>query len=303
MCDRWKRAAEQARFPTAGRHPVFMKIALALALGCLATAASAATPSWRLVWSDEFEYTGRPDPAKWDYETGFLRNGEAQYYTSRLENARVEQGVLVVEARKERYHLDGPEASRTTADYTAASVITKGKASWQYGRIEVRAKIPSGRGIWPAIWMLGTDIDQVDWPRCGEIDIMEYVGWMPDTIHGNLHNPARIDKRIDPVRLHMQASITVPKPEAAFHVYALEWDASLIRIFYDDQPYLTCPNPGQGADTWPYDHPFYLLLNVAIGGTWGGERGIDDAIFPQRMEVDYVRVYERNAPAASPAAK
>lgn len=271
-----------------------------------ASSLSAAAPEWKLVWSDEFEQPGQPDPAKWSYEHGLVRNNEAQYYTvDRRENARVEGGRLILEARREKWTVPAGEAAagRTTADYTAASLITKGRAAWQYGRIEVRAKIPSGRGIWPAIWMLGTNIDAVGWPRCGEIDIMEYVGWQPDTVHANLHNPARFAKQVDPAKANLLAMLKVARPEADFHTYTLDWDAERITISFDDRPYLTCRNQQTGPELWPYDQPFYLLMNVAVGGAWGGEQGIDDAIFPQRMEVDYVRVYQRaESKPASPAA-
>jgi beta-glucanase (GH16 family) len=260
-----------------------------------------AAPEWKLVWSDEFEKTGQPDPSRWSYEQGFVRNHEAQFYTAnRPENARVEHGCLILEARREEWPVP-PAAQadgRESAGYTAASVITKGQAAWQYGRIEVRAKIPSGRGIWPAIWMLGANIDDVGWPRCGEIDITEHVGWQPDTVHANLHNSARFAKQVDPAAAHLQATLKVARPEAEFHRYTLEWDAEQITIAFDDQPYLTCRNPHTGTALWPYDQPFYLLMNVAVGGAWGGEQGIDDRIFPQRMEVDYVRVYQRTDPAA-----
>lgn len=280
-----------------------MRIAVLLVGAVLSGTLGAASPEWQLVWSDEFDYTGHPDPTRWTYEDGFVRNNEAQYYTAdRLENARVEGGVLIVEARKEHYPVPPASVKPTPgfAEYTAASVITKGHAAWKHGRIEVRAKIPSGRGIWPAIWMLGTNIDQVDWPRCGEIDIMEFVGWMPDTIHGNVHNPARVDRKVDPAHAHMQATITVPQPYADFHVYAVEWEEERITVSFDGRGFLTYSNPHRGPEFWPYTDPAYLLLNVAVGGSWGGERGIDDAIFPQRMEVDYVRVYQR--PAAAEAA-
>lgn len=280
----------------------------------LISTALAAGPGWHLVWSDEFNGSGQPDPTKWTYEEGFVRNKERQYYTAgRLENARVENGALVLEARKEKFanpHFDSAQAASVdnakgqaayaksantsipTADYTSASLVTFGKAAWKYGRIEVRAKIPHGRGIWPAIWMLGTDRGKVKWPDCGEIDIMEFVGFMSHTIHGNVHLPARYSGHVDPVAAHMKATIETDAPYDDFHIYAMEWNSERVSIEFDGKTYLTYQNPHTGPAAWPYDQPMYLLLNVAVGGTWGGQKGIDDAIFPQRMEVDYVRVYE-----------
>jgi beta-glucanase (GH16 family) len=272
-----------------------MRFAVILTLAVLAGPARA--DDWKLVWSDEFSKDGRPDPSKWDYEVGFVRNNEAQYYTrDDAKNARVENGRLIIEARKERLaDLPGPArkrggaAGRTTADYTSASLTTQGKAAWTEGRIEVKAKLPTGRGSWPAIWTLGTNIDQVGWPRCGEIDIMENVGFDPDLIHANVHTqypnqPRRSDKG---------AQITIPKPYADFHVYAVEWDTKVMTFSVDGKTYFTYENEGSGADTWPYNKPQYLILNIAIGGAWGGQKGIDDAIFPQTMEIDYVRVYQK----------
>jgi beta-glucanase (GH16 family) len=242
---------------------------------------------WRLVWSDEFETPGSPDPSKWGYEEGFLRNAEAQHYTkARRENARIENGFLVIEARKERFG--------DSAKYTSASLITEGKAEWKYGRIEVRAKLPTGRGTWPAIWMLGRNLHEVDWPKCGEIDIMENVGFDPDIIHTNIHTESYNHS----IGTNKGSKITVPRPHASLHVFALEWFEDRLDVFVDDTKYFTFTNEKTGAGTWPFDQPFFLILNIAIGGSWGGQKGIDDSIFPQRMEVDYVRVYEAAKSAA-----
>ena len=247
------------------------------------TTASGAT--WTLQWHDEFEGTGLPDSTKWGYEHGFVRNSEKQFYTRRrLENARVENGHLVITARKENYR---------DANYTSASLRTKGTASWTYGRIEVRAQLPTGRGMWPAIWMLGTNIDTVGWPACGEIDIMEYVGFEPDTIYANIHTAAfnHVDGTAKGSSIHVEA------PDEAFHTYAIEWTPDHIDFSVDDRNYFTFENTGGGTTEWPFDQPFYLILNAAVGGSWGGQEGIDDAIFPQPYRIEYVRVYER---AASP---
>jgi beta-glucanase (GH16 family) len=254
---------------------------------------------WELVWSDEFDRDGLPDPAKWVQEEGFIRNQELQYYTvGRLENARVENGHLIIEARKEpfpnpRHQPDAPERRwqqrRAQADYTSASLTTRGRAEWTYGRVEVRAKLPGGRGTWPAIWMLGSNIGEVGWPACGEIDIMEYVGHDPGVVHSYVHtrgyNHTRGNGR--------GARLKLPEAETAFHVYAVEWTPEHLKFFVDDMNYFTLKNDGTGVDSWPFDAPHYLILNLAIGGAWGGQQGIDDSIFPQRFLIDYVRVYRR----------
>lgn len=200
----------------------------------LLLASTALASGWKLVWSDEFDKTGPPDPAKWGCENGFIRNDEAQYYTrERPENARVEDGSLVIEARKERFRnpLSDPAGTKSGdwnhrhmfAGYTSASLTTQGKASWTYGRIEVRAKLPAGRGVWPAIWTMGTNITDVDWPRCGEIDIMENVGFEPGIINVNVHALK--------VQHYEGNTIKIPDASNAFHVYALEWGADQMDFF------------------------------------------------------------------------
>jgi beta-glucanase (GH16 family) len=255
---------------------------------------------WKLVWSDEFNYSGMPNPKKWNYEVGFIRNRELQYYTkARKENARVENGMLIIESRKEKFKNPNyrPDArrrrrwnlSREYADYTSASLITYGKASWCYGRIEVRAKLPTGRGTWPAIWTLGTNIKEVGWPTCGEIDIMENVGFNPDKIHVNIHT-----KKYNHVRKTGKgSSFKVSKPYKEFHVYAIEWYEDRIDFYVDDKKYFTYENEKSGEAAWPYNKQQYLILNTAIGGTWGGQKGIDDPIFPLKYYIDYVRVYQK----------
>lgn len=264
-----------------------------------------ARPGWKLVWSDEFSTPGLPDPTRWTYETGFIRNGERQFYTTgRSENARVENGHLIIEARKERWanpkhRPDQPGTSRegrsnaAFADFTSASLTTQGKTSWTYGRLEVRAKLPTARGTWPAIWTLGTNMPAVGWPTCGEIDIMEFVGYDPGVVHANIHTKTYN---------HVQntgkgSSIKVPDASATFHVYALEWTPAQLQFFVDDRPYFTYANDGTGRNAWPFDQAQYLILNLAIGGTWGGQKGVDEAAFPQRMEIDYVRIFEEDKPS------
>ena len=265
-----------------------------LLLPCLVQAGE-----WSLVWSDEFDYTGLPNEAKWDYEQGFIRNAESQYYTkARKENARVENGHLVIEARKEDWpnpdYRPGSSSrrsrsSREKADYTSASLITRGKASWTHGRIEVKAKLPAGRGVWPAIWMLGTNIREVGWPRCGEIDIMEYVGFDPNTVCANVH----MAKYNHAKGTGKGSKIQADKPYASFHIYAVEWTPERMDFFFDEHKYFTFENEHSGVDAWPFDQPHYLILNLAIGGSWGGQKGIDESIFPQKFLIDYVRIYQK----------
>lgn len=237
-------------------------------------------PDWKLVWSDEFDRAGLPDPSKWTYEKGYVRNNEAQYYTEgRKENARVENGRLVIEARKDNF--EGKPIS-------SASLTTKGKGEWTYGRFEVRAKIPTGRGTWPAIWMLGTNIGEVGWPKCGEIDLMENVGYDPDRIHFNVHTEAYNHTK----GTNKGANVTVAKPYENFHVYACEWYPDRIDFFMDGKKTFSFAKEEGGDAVWPYYRPQYLILNLAIGGGWGGQKGIDDKILPSRYEIDYVRVYK-----------
>jgi beta-glucanase (GH16 family) len=234
----------------------------------------------KLVWAEEFNYSGLPDPSKWQYEEGLIRNNEAQYYTKeRLKNTRVENGVLTITAHKEEFE---------GAHYTSASINTKGKYEFTRGRIEARAKLPEGRGTWPAIWTLGTNIDEVDWPACGEIDIMEFVGYEPDKVYANVHTKD-YNHAIGKGR---GGSLTVTKPFADFHVYAVEWYNDRMDFYFDDIKYYTCPRKGEGIGEWPFEAPQYLLINLAIGGAWGGTMGINDAIFPVEYQIDYVRVYK-----------
>ena len=241
--------------------------------------APADRPGWRLVWSDEFDGPALPDPKKWTYEEGKVRNNEAQYYTkARSENCRTERGMLVIEGRKEPF--TGP---RGRGDYTSASIETKGLGSWQYGRLEMRAKLPQGLGVWPAFWTLGV---KGGWPACGEIDIMEFVGHDPNKVHGTLH------WRAAGKHASKGGNLTVSKPWEDFHVYAVEWSADRIDFFYDDTKFNSiaiaqADDNGSNA----FRQPHYLKLNLALGGEWGGK--IDDAVLPQKFIVDYVRVYQQ----------
>jgi beta-glucanase (GH16 family) len=238
---------------------------------------SSSSSSGSLVWQDEFDGQGLPDGSRWNYEVGLIRNNERQYYTqARTENARLEGGLLVIEARKEAFQ---------GAAYTSASLTSR--ANWTYGRIEVRAKLPKGRGTWPAIWTLGTNIGQAGWPSCGEIDIMEHVGFDPGRIHANIHTRAYN---------HVQGTnkgnnVMVTRPDQEFHVYEAVWTPAAIEMRVDGRSYFTFAKESGGDAVWPFDKPQYLILNLAIGGSWGGQQGIDDSAFPTRYEIDYVRIY------------
>jgi beta-glucanase (GH16 family) len=265
---------------------IILLVILAACAGVEPTPFSITTPggTWDLVWSDEFDYEGLPDPEKWGYEVGYIRNDELQYYTEkRKENARVEDGMLIIEARK-----DGDTVPGATRGYTSASLHTKDTATWTYGRIEVRAKLPQGVGTWPAIWTLGVNIDEVGWPACGEIDIMEHVGFQPGLLHGTVHTEAYNHVK----GTARGGSFYRPDPYEDFHIYAVEWFEDHIDFYIDEYKYFTFKNEHTGVDTWPYDAPQYLILNLAIGGSWGGQQGVDDSIFPQPYVIDYVRVFK-----------
>jgi beta-glucanase (GH16 family) len=237
---------------------------------------------WKLVWSDEFNYTGMPDSTKWNYDTGGdgWGNNELEFYTKkRWENARVMGGNLVIELRKEKWQ---------NRDYTSARLVTKAKGDWKYAKIEVRAKLPRGLGTWPAIWMLGSTTP-LKWPDDGEIDIMEHVGFDPGVIHGSVHC-----KKYNHVMGTQKTAVTTVRDcMDGYHVYGLEWDQDIITILVDDKKYFSFKNEHTGYDVWPFSQPMYLLLNIAFGGNWGASKGIDDSILPQQMLVDYVRVYQK----------
>ena len=234
----------------------------------------------KLIWKDEFNGSGLPDSSKWGYEEGFIRNNEKQFYTkARIENCYEENGNLVIESKKEKFN---------GADYTSASINTLGKHSFTGDiRIEVRAKVPDGKGIWPAIWMMGANTPKVGWPRCGEIDIMEFVGHTPNAVWGTLHwwdsTSTQKDKH-----LSKGSKLLFDDLHTNYHVYGMERRGNRIQLFVDDHYYFELtisPTAFPGTFTGP----LYLLLNTAVGGSWGGE--IDNSIFPQKFYLDYVRVY------------
>jgi beta-glucanase (GH16 family) len=237
-----------------------------------------------LVWSEEFNYNGLPDPNKWKFDTGYLRNHELQYYTDkRIENAAVKDGNLTITARN-----DSMKSGARILPVTSAGISTQGKADWTYGRFEVRAKIPSSLGTWPAIWMLGSDIDKAGWPACGEIDMMEHVGYMPDTLHFNVHT----EKYNHVKKTNKGVKIPYKEPYKDFHVYAIEWFKDHIDWYLDDKKVFTFANEGSGNAAWPFDKPQFLILNLAFGGDWGGQRGVNLQSLPQALIIDYVRVYQ-----------
>ncbi|HOT98198.1 MAG TPA: glycoside hydrolase family 16 protein [bacterium] len=240
---------------------------------------------WQLVWSDDFTTNGLPSATRWGYQTGGSGwgNDEKQYYYGdRPENCRVENGMLIIEARKDNFEGH---------PYTSARLVSRGKGDWTYGRFEIRAKLPAGRGTWPAIWMMPTvsTYGSGGWPDNGEIDIMEHVGYDMGIIHASIHSLKYNHK----INTQKTATLKVYDVASKFHDYILEWDATQIRAWVDTTLYFTTPNEGKGWEYWPFDKSFYLILNIAIGGSWGGAQGIDDSIFPQQMVVDYVRVYQK----------
>ena len=237
--------------------------------------------TWELVWADEFDYTGVPLAESWGYESGYERNNELQFYSSDLKNVRVEDGLCLINALLE----EGQDS------ITSASINTLGKQDFLYGRIEVRAKIPSALGSWPAIWMLGTNRSELGWPACGEIDIMEHVGYDPDRIHANIHTKAYNHS----IGTNKGMQIEVKDPWADFHLYAVEWFEDHMDFFMDDSLYFSFENDGAGDhDTWPFDKPHYLLINLAYGGSWGGNEGVDTGKLPLQYEIDFVRYYKKD---------
>ena len=243
---------------------------------------SPVTKGMKLVWSDEFNYTGLPDSSKWNFETGGhgWGNNEKQFYTDAdTMNAFVKNGVLSIIARKEK---------NGNNEYTSARLLTRGKAEWTYGYIEMRAKLPPGRGLWPAGWMLGSEVGKTGWPDCGEIDIMEHVGYKKDTVFGTVHTGAY--NHVKGTQKGIEALIKNPYNQ--FHTFAIEWTPEKIDFLLDGEQFYHFSNEHKTDAEWPFDKPFFLLLNMAIGGNLGGQKGIDDSIFPATFEIDYVRVYQ-----------
>ncbi|HRX10577.1 MAG TPA: family 16 glycosylhydrolase [Draconibacterium sp.] len=235
-----------------------------------------------LIWGDEFNTPGLPDSTKWSYETGKIANNELQYYTSkRLENARIEDSVLIIEARKEKY---------SGADYTSARIVSRGIGDWKFGKVEISAKVPTGKGTWPALWMMPTYSEYGGWPRSGEMDIMEYIGVEPQnlfyTVHfegtngsGHQSNGSGGVKRI-------------ANPFNQFIKYTMIWTPDKIEWYANDVKYHTYSKSSDDYRVWPFNKEFYLILNLAYGGDWGGYAGVDDTKLPHKFLIDYVRVYQ-----------
>ena len=254
-----------------------MKTLQLTALLVLLIAYSGNAQNQKLVWAEEFDGQSLEE-ASWNYELGDgcpnlcgWGNNERQIYTK--ENHRLEDGKLIITAKK-----DGDT-------YTSTRITTKDKHEFQYGRMETRAKLPVGHGLWPAFWMLGANISEVGWPACGEIDILEYVGREPGEIFTSLHTPDSHGNTINTKKTQF------PDIEDAYHVYAAEWSPEKIDFFVDDQLVYTFNPEDKTEAVWPFDQPFYFILNLAIGGNFGGPE-VDDTIFPQEFSIDYVRVYE-----------
>ncbi|MEL0647698.1 glycoside hydrolase family 16 protein [Pseudoalteromonas agarivorans] len=246
----------------------------------------------KLVWSDEFNYEGLPDRSKWGYEKGYVRNGEKQFYNvADLDNSRVKNGNLIIEARKSEGNSSGLWAELFEAKkplYTSASLTTRKLNSWTYARIEVRAKLPHGVGVWPAIWLLGVDEQHQGWPAKGEIDLMEYVGYKKNKVHVALHTKKRNHQNKKGINKEFKLEDLLTD----YHTYAVEKYPNIIKFYIDNKLVFSYEKEGNSSDYWPFDEPMYLIINLAIGGSWGGKQGIDDGIFPQQFLIDYVRVYQ-----------
>ncbi|MBL7709954.1 MAG: family 16 glycosylhydrolase [Chitinophagaceae bacterium] len=231
------------------------------------------TVAQSLIWSEEFDTPGAPNPAKWGYDLGAggWGNNELQYYTNRPDNAVVSGGTLKIIAKAENF---------SGSPYTSARLLSKDKFSFKYGKLEARAKLPFGAGTWAAIWMLGSNINTVPWPGCGEIDIMEHVGNQQNKIFGTLHHPGHSGGNGD------GSSVVIANASTEFHRYGLEWTASTIKISVDDFTFFTFPN----SAGLPFNQNFFIILNIAMGGNFGG--AVDPAFVSSTMEIDYIRVYQ-----------
>jgi beta-glucanase (GH16 family) len=248
-----------------------------------------ATGSWDLTWNEEFDGPDgfAPDLSKWTIVTGGngWGNNELEYYTARPQNVQTQNGNLVITAAQEEY--TGPDG--VARSYTSARLNTATKFEQTYGRFEARIKIPAGQGIWPAFWLLGGDIGKAKWPACGEIDIMENIGREPSVIHGTIHGPGYSGAKA----IGAPTSISSGQFSDDYHVYAVEWEPNEIRFYMDGDLYETrAPADLPPGTKWVYDHPFFIILNVAVGGGWPGNPDAT-SIYPQKMFVDYVRVYTR----------
>lgn len=253
---------------------------------------------WQPVWCDEFDEDGLPSADHWGYDVGGhgWGNRELQYYTERdLDNAFVEDGVLNIRAIREDYK---------GSEYTSARLVSKFYGDWEYARIQVKAQMPSGRGTWPAIWMLPSEVRYGTWPASGEIDILEYVGHDPGIVHGTIHTAAYNHM----LGTQLGYSKELPTVEDTFHLYEMIWEPASIKLLIDGEQFAQFgfdPNANIGNENyeaWPFDQPFHLILNLAVGGMWGGQQGVDPDAFPTAMKVEYVRVYQKDYEGMSEAA-
>ncbi|MBT8319949.1 MAG: glycoside hydrolase family 16 protein, partial [Gramella sp.] len=249
--------------------------------------------NYQLVWQDEFINSGKPDPEKWNYETGFIRNLEKQIYTDRKKNVRIKDGKLQITALKENYRnkrfdpsIKNYRINTPASEYTSGSIHTKDKFEFKYGRVEVRAQLPKGKGVWPAIWMLGANFEEIEYPFAGEIDIMEHVGIEPEVIHATVHFPW--DNSIGIRSVSNTKKVNSPSEE--FHIYSVIWTKEKIEFLIDNKIYHSFNIDEAGNLNNPFRKPFYLILNLALGGNWPGP--VDPEIFPQKFLIDYVRVYQ-----------
>lgn len=241
----------------------------------------------KLVWSDEFSTAGAPDTTRWNYDLGDgcpnvcgWGNNELEYYTNESKNVRIENDKLIIEAHKDSVGGKG---------FTSTRIVSKFKGDWRYGRIEVKAKLPKGKGTWPAIWMLSTDWKYGGWPASGEIDIMEHVGFDPGVVHGTIHTESYNHVK----QTQKEGKISIADAQNTFHVYAIDWSENKMDFYVDEKLYHSViKGTNDTFKEWPFDQKFHLIMNLAVGGFWGGQQGVDESIWPQKMEVDYVRVYQ-----------
>lgn len=270
-----------------------MKEAYIISILSIVLAFNSNSQNYKLIWQDEFKNSGKPNPEKWNYETGFIRNLEQQIYTDRKKNVRVKNGKLQITALRENYRnkrfdptVKNYRINTPASEYTSGSINTKDKFEFKYGRIEVRAKLPEGNGVWPAIWMLGANFDEIEYPLAGEIDIMEHVGTEPDVIHGTVHFPWDNNLGIRSV----SNSKKISSSSEQFHVYSLNWTHEKIEFLIDNEVYHTFNVDDAGSLNNPFRRPFYILLNFALGGNWAGP--VDPDFLPQKFLIDYIRVYQ-----------
>ena len=236
----------------------------------------------KMVFNDEFNEGEAPDASKWVYEHGHLRNGEMQYYTDRKENCYVKDGLLHIVARNDSAVVDGEARS-----VTSSSIETRGKHSWKYCYVEVRAKIPACLGSWPAIWMMPENDVYGDWPKSGEIDIMEHVGYEPEKVHYAVHS-YKYNHQINTQKNHQVPRNVVGE----FHTFAFEWKEDRLSWILDGEVMFTVEKDEDGWEAWPFDQNFHLKLNFAFGGGWGGQQGVNLKQLPQDYQIDYVRVFK-----------